>query len=124
MKEKKEKKVNFTLGESAGPGVPVKKAADKKEIVPAKTTAIVKVSDSRTTKAAPARGKKEPKVSFILQFGDKNISYDSIVNNVMNAWTSDAGKRKELKSIEIYAKPEDGRAYYVANGTDTGSIEL
>ena len=120
----KEKKVNFTFGESAGPGVPVKKPVEKKEIVPAKTTAIVKVSNSKATKAPAVRGKKVPKVSFVIQYGDKSASYESIVDNAMKAWKADAGKKSELKSIEIYAKPEDGKAYYVVNGTDTGSVEL
>ena len=34
-----------------------------------------------------------------------------------------AGKKvADIKSIDLYIKPEEGAVYYVVNGTDTGSV--
>jgi hypothetical protein len=73
---------------------------------------------TKTTKTA-----KTVKANVELQYGDKSVSYDKIVENAKAFLAGEAGI-KDVKSLDLYVKPEEGRVYYVANGTETGSFEL
>ena len=46
------------------------------------------------------------------------ISYDDIVKKVNQAVS------EKIKTLEIYVKAEEGKAYYVVNGSNTGAVEL
>ena len=83
------------------------KAAEKK---PAAKTAEKKAA---APKAAAA---KAPAVKVVLEFQGRQVSADDILSAVM----AKAGK---AKNVEIYVKPEDGAAYYVADG-ESGKVEF
>ena len=86
---------------------PAKKAAAKK---PAAKKAPAK-------KAAPAKI-VEPKKFIIQNSADQSISYTEIVKKVNKAY------KDTIKSLEIYVKSEENKAYYVVNGGVTGSVDL
>lgn len=65
----------------------------------------------------------EPTEDIILQFGENEVSITAVSNKVKQNY-KDSGNEGELKDIRIYVKPEDNRAYYVANGEIEGSVEL
>ena len=100
-----------------------KKAATKKE-APAKKEAATK----KTTTAKKTTTKKtEIKTNVLLQFAYKEVSFDDIVANVKEAWTSQfMGKLSDIKTLDIYVKPEEHKAYFVVNGDaeNTRSINL
>ena len=54
-----------------------------------------------------------------LQFGDKAVNQDQLVEMAKTAY----GK-KDIKNLDIYVKPEEGKAYYVVNNDITGSFDL
>ena len=54
-----------------------------------------------------------------LQFADKAYTEDQIVSMAKKAYGG-----KDIKSLDIYVKPEENKAYYVVNGEATGSVEL
>ena len=54
-----------------------------------------------------------------LQYGDKQVTEDQLVSLAKKAY----GK-KDIKSLNIYVKPEEGKAYYVVNGDVNGSFDL
>ena len=54
-----------------------------------------------------------------LQFGEKAVTDDTLVAAAKKAY----GK-KDIKNLDIYVKPEEGKAYYVVNGEITGDIDL
>ena len=54
-----------------------------------------------------------------LQFGDKAITEDQLVSQAKKAFG-----RKDIKNLDIYVKPEEGKAYYVVNNDVTGSFDL
>ena len=54
-----------------------------------------------------------------LQFGDKAVSDDVLVAAAKKTY----GK-KDIKNLDIYVKPEEGKAYYVVNNDVTGSFDL
>lgn len=88
------------------------KAAEKK---PAAKTAEKKAV---APKAAAA---KAPAVKVVLEFQGRQVSADDILAAVM----AKTGKAKtgKAKTVEVYVKPEDGAAYYVADG-ETGKVEF
>ena len=45
-----------------------------------------------------------------------------IIASVKKAWTKSGRKVGEIKSIDLYIKPEEGAVYYVINGVDTGAV--
>ena len=79
-----------------------------------------------TAPKKPAAKKAEVfKANVVLQYGDKSISYDEIVQNAKNVWAYDLHKDgAEIKSMELYVKPEEDRVYYVINGSEAGSFMI
>ena len=68
--------------------------------------------------------KKEIKVNAVVEHYGRQIEESAIVANVKKAWTASGKKIKDIKSIELYIKPEENAVYYVVNGTETGAIAL
>lgn len=85
------------------------------------TKSTTKGTSNKKTKTASAVKEKVKAATFTLQWSGKDVTFDQIRSNVIGA----SGKEeKDIKSLDIYVKPEDNQAYYVINGTDTGSIEI
>lgn len=106
---------------------------------PVKTTAAKKATEKKTPeKKAPAKkaaakttettkkttAKKEIKVSTFVQYYGKQVEEKEIIANVKKAWTGSGKKVEDIKTMELYIKPEENAVYYVVNGTDTGSVEI
>ena len=99
---------------------PAKKAAAKTAAkAPAKKAAAKKPAAKKAPakKAAPAKI-VEPKKFIIQNSADQSISYTDIVKKVNKAY------KETIKSLEIYVKSEENKAYYVVNGGVTGSVDL
>ena len=101
------------------------KPAAKKENVkkaPAKKTAAKK-----TTKKGAKRGPKpasERTVDLHVQYLGKEVAYSDLVNRIKEMWKEQGKRETSLKSLDIYVKPEDFKAYYVINGDITGEIDF
>jgi len=100
-------------------------AAKKTTSTAKKTTAAKKT----TTTAKKTTTKKAANVdaSYFVQIWDKNIDASAILESVKNAWVEKfQGKLSEIKSVEIYIKPEENKAYFVINGLSNGDyfVEL
>lgn len=104
-------------------------AEPKKEAATETKTAAVKkapVAKKAPAKKAPAK-KAEIKTNVLLQFAGKEVAEKDIVANVKKAWTSQfKGKVKDIKTMDIYVKPDENKAYFVINGVseDGYFIEL
>lgn len=59
------------------------------------------------------------KTKVELQFGDKSVNEEQLISRAKEAY----GK-KDIKNLDIYVKPEEGKAYYVVNNDITGSFDL
>lgn len=93
----------------------------EKAVKETKTTkAATAKKETKTTEKKPAAKKtttaKAPAVKLFVEYQGVQVSQEDIVHAVMAA----AGK---AKSVEIYVKPEDGAAYYVADG-ESGKVEF
>lgn len=63
------------------------------------------------------------KKSVYLEVNANQYDMDKVMDKAVKDYKK--GNKDALKSINLYVKPEDGKAYYVANGGKvTGSVEL
>ena len=107
----------------------------KEEAKAAKPAAKKTTAKKTTTKAAaekkPAAAKKAPakkaevKTEVNIQFDGKNYTTDDILKIAQDVWKYELGnKAADMKKVELYVKPEEGKVYYVFNGEVTGSFPI
>lgn len=77
------------------------KATEKKPV--AKKTTTTKKTTTKKTAA---------KVEMFIEFGGVQVSVDEIIENVKKV------NGKDAKNYTIYVKPEDSKAYFVADGDE------
>ena len=128
-----EKKVEVKAAEVKAPEVKaeVKKEAVKKtpaaKKAPAKKAPAAKKETVKkeTVKKAPAAKKPVVKEEVNFQFSGKSYTSDDLIRITRDVWKYDLnGKDADLKSIELYVKPEENTTYYVINGDITGSFSI
>ena len=95
----------------------VKKTAEKAAEVKAEPKAEAVEEKKAPAKKAPAKkaAPKKPaetKVNFFVEFGGVQVSIDEVVANVKATYGKDA------KEISVYLKPEESKAYFVADGEE------
>ena len=115
-------------------------ATAETKVVAAEATAEKKATETKATEkvaATKAEAKKpsakkttaKKSVSIeaktVLQYAGKDVVTSDILETVKKVWVEKfQGKLEEVKTIEIYVKPEENQAYYVVNGEVTGSFAL
>ena len=97
---------------------PAKKAEPAKVAKPA--------AKAPAKKAAPAKtSATDIKKKVVLEYQNVKVEESVIISKVEKIWTKELkNKADDLKSLEIYLKPEDKKAYYVFNKKINGSIDL
>lgn len=111
-----------------------KKLEVKKEETPKKASAKTTAAKKTTRKPAAKRGaKRGPKpasertVELYVQYGGKEVAYTDLVNRIKDMWKEQGKRETSLKTLNIYVKPEDSKAYYVINEEKdciTGEIDF
>ncbi|NBJ91847.1 DUF6465 family protein [Parablautia muri] len=97
----------------------VKRAAAKKETVDKKEPEVKQTPAKRTVKKAQVTE------TVTFQFNDRSYTPDDLMQSCKNVWKYDLeGKEEDLKSIELYVKPEENRVYFVINGDITGNFPI
>lgn len=103
-----------------------KKAAEVKKTAKKATAEVKKAAPEAAKKvvetAKRAAAKKDIKTDVVLQYGEKEINTKDMIAAVKKEWTKARHKVSDIKSIELYIKPEDYAVYYVINGDTTGKI--
>ncbi len=87
--------------------------------------AEVKTSAAKAAKPAAAKktaAKKEIKVKTVVEYYGKQVDEKDIIADVKKAWTKSGKRVGDIKSIELYIKPEEAAVYYVINKTETGAV--
>ena len=87
------------------------------------------VKKAAPAKKAPAKKspvkKAEAKAVVHLQFDGKSYTNEDLIKIAKDVRKYDLGnKPADFKSVELYVKPEESRAYYVVNGEITGSFGI
>ena len=98
---------------------PVKAEAKK----PAAKKAPAKKAAAKPA-AEKAVAKKEVSASVTVQFGGREASMDTVVENVKKAFEAEGNKVSAIKELQVYVKPEEYAAYYVINQKFTGKVNL
>lgn len=105
----------------------VKKTPARRGRKPAAEKAEVKTPARRGRK--PAAEKVTEKVedvtvkkNVVLQFDFGEYVSEEIVESCIKAYQAE--NRAKVKSIDVYVKPADMKAYYVVNGKSAGSVDL
>lgn len=88
-----------------------KTAAAKTEEAPAKKAPAKKAAPKKVAPKKP-EAKAETKVDFFIEFGGAQVSVDEVIKNVKLTLGKDA------KEISVYLKPEESKAYFVADGEE------
>ena len=98
--------------------------------VPVKKTRKPRAKKEVTAEAAapaekPARKPRAPRKKAVVpnlviqKSADDGITYASVVEKVQAAVTI-----KDVTSLDIYVKAEEGKAYYVVNDEAAGAVDL
>lgn len=116
-------KEEVKLEEKAAKEAPAKKTAAKK------TTTTVRKTPVRKTAAKKEEAVKDEAVAAAVketvnfQFSGKSYTPEDLLKSCKDVWKYDlGGKEEDIKSIELYVKPEKNSTYYVINGDVTGSF--
>ena len=108
--------VKKTTTKAAAKTATAKTAAAKTEEAPAKKAPAKKAPAKKAApkKVAPKKpeAKAETKVDFFIEFGGAQVSVDEVIKNVKITLGKDA------KEISVYLKPEESKAYFVADGEE------
>ena len=108
--------VKKTTTKAAAKTSTAKTAAAKTEEAPAKKAPAKKAPAKKAApkKVAPKKpeAKEETKVDFFIEFGGAQVSVDEVIKNVKLTLGKDA------KEISVYLKPEESKAYFVADGEE------
>ena len=106
-----------TVKKTAAPKAAAAKTAVKTEAK--KTAPAVKKTTTRTKKAAAV------KETVSIQFAGKEYTTEQLVKIAKDIWEFDLKKDPaDFAEVQLYVKPEEAKAYYVINGTETGSFDI
>jgi hypothetical protein len=136
--KKKNKRMEQKAAAVTAAAQPVKAEAPVKEIVKktAETPAEEVVKKSAKTSAAPAKeaAKAEAKETktktaakksrLFVQFKGHEFEEKEIIAAVKQKWKEAGNMVKDLKELDLYVKPEEGKIYYRINGEFSGNIAL
>lgn len=96
-------------------------AKAKKAVEDVIANEVVKVAETEVKKApakkTPAKKTakpKEPTITAYIQYGGREVAISDIVNNIKENEGSD------IKTLELYIKPEENAIYYIADGNVQG----
>ena len=96
------------------------KAETKPEV---KEETKASVEKKAPAKKAPAKKTTAKKISkAVVEYYGKQVEEKDMIAAVKKAWTKSGRKVADIKTIDLYIKPEEGAVYYVINGIDTGVV--
>ncbi len=102
---------------------PAKKTAakktDAKETAAKATKTATKTTAKKTTatKTTTKKAAKNIEESVYIQFYNKEIVTANVIENIKNVYVERFNKKlSDIKSLDVYIKPEENKAYFVING--------
>lgn len=99
------------------------KKTTKKSTAPKTATkaaaAVSKIADAVTGKA------ESTETNVVLQYADKDLSYDELIQNAKNVYQYDmSGDPANIKKLDLFVKPDENKVYFVINDDVQGSYDL
>jgi len=62
------------------------------------------------------------KTSMFVEYQGKQVEDKAMIAAVKKAWTEAGHKIGDMKTVELYIKPEEASVFYVINETETGKV--
>ena len=114
------------VAETTAKKVEAKAETAAKKVEAKAETAAKKVEKAKTTaKKTVKKAVKEPaKIEMIVEFQGNAASVASLEDKVKAQFVAEGHRAGCIKTLNIYIKPEDYKAYYVINDKFTGSVDL
>ena len=107
----KEEPAKKAVEVKAEPAKTVAAAAKKAEPAKTETVKVETVKKAAPKKVAPKKPVPvETKVNFFVEYAGAQVPVEEVIKNVKATYG------KEAKEISIYLKPEESKAYFVADG--------
>lgn len=98
------------------------KAETKPEVKEETKASVEKKAPAKKAPAKKTTAKKDIKVKAVVEYYGKQVEEKDMIAAVKKAWTKSGRKIADIKTIDLYIKPEEGAVYYVINGIDTGAV--
>ena len=64
------------------------------------------------------------KTNIFVEYYGKQLEDKAIVATVKKVWTDAGHKVGDIKTMDLYIKPEEAAVYYVINKTESGKVEF
>ncbi len=64
------------------------------------------------------------KMKTFVEYNGKQVEEKELIANIKKVWVEAGNKVGDIKTLDLYIKPEEASVYYVINETETGSIEF
>ena len=107
-------------------GTAPKKTTVKKTTASKKETAVEKEAATRT-EAAPkkttAKQAAAPEAKVVVEYAGRKVVAKEVLAAAIENFKTAHGET-EIKTIEIYVKPEENAAYYVVNGEGSSDYKV
>lgn len=76
-------------------------------------------------KKAPAKKPAGEKAEAVyVQFGGQEWNVTELKAQAAAAFVAEGHRQSSIKTLDLYVKPEEGKAFYVINEKNSGSIDL
>ena len=125
VKAEPEKKVEAAKTEPEKKEAAKEVKAEAKKTTAKKTTAKKETVKKEATEKKTTTKKAEVKATINFQFDGKSYTTEDLIKITKDVWKYDLGKKTaDLKTVDLYVKPEESQAYYVINGEVTGSFGI
>ena len=123
MKKETEVKVTETAAEAKTVKKAVAPKAEAEKKVAAPKAEPKKAAAPKAAKK-PAAPRRKAADTVYVQYGAAEWDVAALVEKAKADYVAAGHKATEAKKVTVYVKPEEGKAYYVVNDTDTGSVTL
>lgn len=103
-----------------------KKVAAAVKAAPKKTTAkktTTRKTTAKKTESKKAAAKEAAKTTVVVEFYGKQVNTADIVAKAEKAY-KDSHKDADIKTLDVYVKPEEDAAYYVVNGEGSDDFKV
>ncbi|MBD5097808.1 MAG: hypothetical protein HDT40_12615 [Lachnospiraceae bacterium] len=64
------------------------------------------------------------KSAFFVEYYGKQVEEAALIKTAKAIWTKSGKKVSDLKSLDLYVKPEENAVYYVFNNDESGSFAI
>lgn len=64
------------------------------------------------------------KSTFYVEYYGKQVEEAALIKTAKEVWKNSGKKATDLKSLNLYVKPEENTVYYVFNDDESGSFSI